>query len=361
VGVTPLRKNYIDNIRWLCVLILFPYHIFMIYNSWGEGFYIKGADIQATSTFIFVTWPWLMPLLFTVAGISTAYALKKRSVGEFVKERVSKLLIPLAAGVFLVIPAQTYYAERFHNDYVGSYFAQYILFFTAPTDLTGYNGGFTPGQLWFLAYLFVISLAAIPLILLYRKMKQPDVSKLPMPIICGLFILPFLGSFVLDIAGKSLGEYLVFFCLGYFLLSNEKIQERIESHRFIFLGVSLAAAVVAGLIFYEVIDLPLPANDILSRFYGWFSILAILGLSRKHLNMSNRFAAYMSRASFSVYVFHQTWIILAAYYVFKLTDSPPAQMVLVLIPGVVLTFASYELCRRIPVTRFLFAIKKHTK
>ena len=46
---------------------------------------------------MFVTWPWFMPLLFTVAGISTAYAMQKRSAGGYAKERVSKLLIMFGA------------------------------------------------------------------------------------------------------------------------------------------------------------------------------------------------------------------------------------------------------------------------
>jgi hypothetical protein len=354
-----MRKTYIDNIRWLCVLTLFPYHILMIYNAWGENFYIKGADLKAMSTFLYVTWPWFMPLLFTVAGISTAYALEKRGIGGYVKERVSKLLIPLIAGILLVIPAQTYYAERFHNSYDGGYFQQYILFFTKQTDLTGYTGGFTPGQLWFVLYLFVISLVAIPVIMLYRKMKhKPDVGRLPVVIMCCLFILPTLGSLILDIGGKSLGEYFTYFFLGYFLLSNEAIQQKLENRRYILLGVSLVCTVFSALQWYEVFAPLWPVPDIFMRFHGWVSIMAILGLGRKHFNMGNKFTAYMSRSSFSVYLFHQTWIVVAAYYVFLLTDNAPAQMVLIFPVSVAATFTAYEVCKRVGVTRFLFGIKK---
>jgi len=184
-----MRKHYIDNLRWMCVLLLFPYHVFMIYNTWGENFYVKGPGVHPVMTFNVVTWPWFMPILFVIAGISTAYAMRRRSVGEYVKERVLKLLVPLAAGILLLIPAQTYFAERFHNGYTGGYFAQYVLFFTKPTDLTGYAGGFTPGHLWFILYLFVISLAAVPVILLnkkYRLLERFDSGKLPLrdPAVC---------------------------------------------------------------------------------------------------------------------------------------------------------------------------------
>lgn len=82
-----------------------------------------------------------------VAGISSCYALRKRTPREYVKERVLRLLVPLLAGVALLVPIQTYVAEVFHNGYGGGYLAQYVLFFTKPTDLTGYHGGFTPAHL----------------------------------------------------------------------------------------------------------------------------------------------------------------------------------------------------------------------
>ena len=355
------RKSYIDNLRWICVLMLFPYHILMIYNSFGENFYIKGEDIKATTTFMVATWPWFMPLLFVIAGISTAYALKTRTIGEYARERIYKLFIPLIAGIIFVIPAQTYFAERFHNDYTGNYFSQYILFFTKPTDLTGYTGGFTPGQLWFILYLYIISIAAIPLIILSGKMKcKLDAGKIPAPVLPVFFILPLLGTFVLEIGGKSLGEYFMYFILGYFILSDETVQRKLEKYVFALLGIGLVCAAVIVLFWYGVLSLSLTyiVMGIFEFFYGWTMILALIGLGRKYLAFSNRFSGYMSSSSFSVYVFHQTWIVAIAYYVFRITGKIPAQMALIFIFSVPATFITFEICRRIKVTRFLFAIKK---
>ena len=103
----------------------------MIYYAGGLEFYIEGQSILWTSAFIFALFPWFMPLLFVLAGISSYLALQKRTPLAYTKERVLKLLIPLIAGVLLVVPAQTYIAERFHNGFTGSYLYQYILFFQA--------------------------------------------------------------------------------------------------------------------------------------------------------------------------------------------------------------------------------------
>jgi len=116
-----------------------------------------------------LTSPWFMPLLFVIAGISSAFALKKRTAKQFLSERFFKLFLPHVSGILIYIPIQTYFAERYHNQYTGGFFHQYILFFTKPTDLTGYTGGFTPGHLWFILFLFIISIITLPIMLKYIK------------------------------------------------------------------------------------------------------------------------------------------------------------------------------------------------
>jgi hypothetical protein len=39
-----MRKYYIDNLRWIIISLLFFFFFFMIYNSFGEKYYIKGID-----------------------------------------------------------------------------------------------------------------------------------------------------------------------------------------------------------------------------------------------------------------------------------------------------------------------------
>lgn len=68
------RKHFLDNLRMITVLLLFPYHVFMIYNNWGESWYIHGHDLVATSLFIRINSIWMMPLLFVIAGMSASYA-----------------------------------------------------------------------------------------------------------------------------------------------------------------------------------------------------------------------------------------------------------------------------------------------
>lgn len=355
-----MRKYYIDNLRSLCILLLFPYHTFMIYNPF-ESFYIHGPVLKPITSFMLVTWPWFMPLLFVLAGISSSLALKKRTAGIYVKERFLKLFIPLVSGILLVVPAQTYYAERFHNGYTGGYFEQYLLFFTKATDLTGYKGGFTPAQLWFILYLFIISLLALPVMLWYNKRGRPvDGTKLTLPKLIPLFLFPLIGAAVPVIDGKSIVEYFAWFLLGFFVLSLEEVLRRLENRRWLLAVLTLISLASLLVVYYVTNVADGLLFDMLQRLYGWISILAFLGLGRRYLNFTNKAAAYFAGASFPVYIFHQSWLVAAAFYVLKLIDVIALQVPLIIIASFILSVLSYELTKRLSVTRFMFGIKKPT-
>jgi fucose 4-O-acetylase-like acetyltransferase len=89
----------------------------MIYNNWGEQFYVKGIDSLFLSNIIVLTWPWFMPLLFVLSGIGAVHSLEKRSHGEYIKERFSKLFVPLVSCILFVIPSMAFFADLFHNGY----------------------------------------------------------------------------------------------------------------------------------------------------------------------------------------------------------------------------------------------------
>ncbi len=337
------RSHYLDNLRFITVLLLFPYHTFMIYNNWGESWYIHGASIGTTSYFLDISWGWMMPLLFAIAGISTAYALKRRSIAEYAKERVHKLLIPFVFGALVLIPIQSYIAGLYFN---GS--ANYFDFFMKFTDLTGYDGAFTPGQLWYILYLFVISLVCLPLIVLYQACaKKPFAGKIPLAALIPLGIIPLLTHPVGNIGGKSLGEYAAYFLLGYFILSYEDVQAKLDRYRFLLLGMMIIGMVET-----------LITRHIFQEFFSWINILALLGLARHYLNSGNKLTSYLSKSSFGVYLFHQSWIVVVAYFVLQVTDISAMQMLIIMPASILLTFLTYESCRKVNVLRWMFGLKK---
>ena len=156
-----MRKHYIDNLRNITILFLFPVHTFMIWNDFGIKFYVWLGENRLLSTLIVLINPWFMPLLFVLAGVSARFSLQKRSYKEFGANRVQKLLVPFICGMVLHVPFQTFFCRKFFFDYDGGILQNLQYFFTHYTDMSGYDGAFTPGHLCFILFLFVISMFSL--------------------------------------------------------------------------------------------------------------------------------------------------------------------------------------------------------
>ena len=193
----------------------------MIFNNWGEAFYIHGEENFPASFFTACVYPWWMTLLFVIAGMSSYFALSKRSVKEFIRERVNKLLIPLLVGLVTVVPIQTYVADVFHNGYDGNFFEHYAVYFTRFTDLTGYDHG----MIWDIEYrlylwsgiLFLLGLAKRYFNKTNRLMSYLSVAAFPLYYFHQT-ILVVLGYFVLKKVDVMWIQY-VSICVGTFILS----------------------------------------------------------------------------------------------------------------------------------------------
>ena len=289
------RKYYIDNLRWLAILLLFPFHAAQIWSG-GEysGFYIWSHTNTVLYVFSTAVYPWYMTFLFTIAGMSCKYALLKRTNKQFVIERTKKLLIPFFFGLLVLVPVMTYTAEVFFNGYTGTYLQQYNLFFTKETDLTGYHGGFTPAHLWFLLYLFVISLATLLIILLQKKcLPKFKVGSISYFFIILLFVPEWLCQHVLNIGGKSLGQFMILFLFGYYILSEESILQKLKQYQY----VSLAICILSGSLYTYLYCFENLRNIWMTGLYilfGWMGIITLLCIGQTRLNFHNPISVYFT-------------------------------------------------------------------
>ena len=351
------RRYYIDNLRWLLILLLFPFHAAQIWSG-GEysGFYIWSHTNTVLYVFSTAVYPWYMTFLFAIAGISCKYALQKRTNRQFVMERTNKLLIPFFFGLLVLVPVMTYIAEKFFNGYTGSYLQQYRLFFTKVTDLTGYHGGFTPAHLWFLLYLFVISLTALLIIFLQEKcLPQFKVCNVPYYFMIFMFVPEWLCQYALNIGGKSLGQFMILYLFGYYILSEENILLKVKQYQF----VSLALCVLSGCIYtylYCFGNFRSIWITGLYIFYGWMGIMTLLGIGQSKLNFHNRLSDYLSRASFPIYILHMPILVVVGFSILKLPFCVAGQFSLIVLISSIITFLAYEIVNNISILRFFLGI-----
>lgn len=360
--ITTMRKHYIDNLRWIILLLLIPYHTAMAWNNWGEPNYIYFENNKYISSIIVFFSPYFMPLLFVLAGTSTKYALMKRTGKEYLLERAKRLLIPLLFGTILLMPVMTYIGDKFNYSYNDGFFKHYRIFFTKFTDLTGADGGFSIGQFWFCLYLFVISAISIGIItfLKNKSIKSLKITSFSIVMLLGL-PLPLLSE-LLSIGGKSLIEYTYLFLLGYFVFSNDNIINKSEKNALHLFGIGIIATVLNVYLFlwcdkeYDIF------NYITKYISEWFMILALIGFSKKHLNFTGKVSDFMSKRSFLLYTWHFIWIVLIQYFLYIIVgNSIFALFTGTIVASYLITFICAEICIRIPLLCFLTGTKYISK
>lgn len=357
-----MRKNYIDNLRWMAILLLIPYHAAMAWNVWQEPNYIFFDGNQIISSIIVFLSPYFIPLLFLLAGISTKFALEKRTVKQYFSDRAKKLLVPFIFGTLFLMPIMTYFADKFNFGYNGNIFQHYGVFFTKFTDLTGADGGFSAGQFWFILYLFVISIIAIGVIALQKKLSLNVKKDIPLWLICILGVpLPLLSE-LLSIGGKSLVEYTYIFLIGYYLFSKDNVIIKITKHKWIFLTIGLATAILNVYLFIWS-DTKFQILNIIAKYISeWFMLIALLGIGKGCLNFKTKLSVYISQRSFAFYILHFVWVVLFQYL---MADVLQNNTVLLYTVPVLLayctTFISCEICLRLPFLCSFMGIKYSNK
>ncbi len=353
-----MRKHYIDNLRWIILLILIPYHTAQAWNTWGEPNYIFFEGNRLISSIIVFFSPYFMPLLFLLAGISTKYALQKRTRKEYLVERAKRLLVPFLFGTIVFMPIMSYIGDKFNYSYNEGLLKHYVVFFTKYTDLTGADGGFSVGQFWFLLYLLIISVVSVGIIALLEKVVSKSEKTIPFWLVFVLgFPLPLISEW-LSIGGKSLVEYTYFFMLGYYVFTNEKIMCKLEKNRWLLFSIGLAATVLNVYLFLWTDKDYVFVNTITKYISKWIMAIALLGLAKGHLDFTGKVSDYMKKRSFLFFTYHFIWVVLFQYILYGIIGSKT----FVLFTGTVLlsylaTFVCCEISIRIPVLCFLTGIK----
>ena len=94
-----------------------------------------------------------------------------------------------------------------------------------------------------------------------------------------------------------------------------------------------------------------PAYDAL-MILAW--VLTVLGYFKRFLNVKNRLQAYLTKASFPIYIFHFLPITLVSYFIAQSDLNVWLKWATIVAVAYPSTLILYEIVRRIPVVRFFF-------
>lgn len=358
------RLYYMDWLRVLVVLSVTPFHAALTYLRFGSV-YIKAPVLgSAALPFLLVIVPFadfFMGLLFFVAGMASYYSFKKRGVGPYIRERVTKLLLPFLLGLFFLCPP-TAYLKALYEGFEGG-FLKFIpqFFWYKALHYQGY------GHLWFLLYLYVFSMVCVPLFKRWKRdesrmkrigdyLTQGHRLLFPMGAIVLFEILlrPFFhGAQTLVLDWASNVVYLSLFVFGYVFAAEERIQEKLRDY---FKPSIVTGLLSLAVLFYVNIMWQVFGSDALHVGLLWVvtrgvyvcsAIIIFINIGANYLNQGSKTLAYLSKASFAIYFFH---FLPVTIFTLLLIDLPVHRFVnflLVVVLSYAVLFLSYELWRRV--------------
>lgn len=348
--------------------VLILYHIGMFFVPWP--WHVKTDAFQDWLVYpMIASAPWRLPLLFLVSGFASRALLAKpgSTLRRFMAQRSWRLLLPLAFGIVLIIPPQSWVEAMANGTYTGSYvrfwFNQYFRF--------GELGGvFLPtyNHLWFVVYLFAytavltILLAILPMSTRHFLQATFDrVAAHPLAVLTIPFVWLALARVIIWPEGGPGPQmlwgdwyrhtvYFPAFLFGFALASSHGVWTAIRATFKVALGIGTIA--YCGVLFVLARDTGgLPENGItlgiLQQAQAWGIVLGLLGVADRFLNQDAHWRNYLALGVFPFYIVHQTIIVLVGWTMLNAGANVALQFVAILTATLIGSWLFYELARRL--------------
>ena len=352
-----MRRTDIDVLRIvLCVSIILV-HALAIFST-EPHYHLKSFEPSKAATVLFdfiraaaiSSW-------FVLAGWSAVVSLRARSPGRFAKERVTRLLVPLVFGI-AIFGSIIKYIELYDGRDMGFHglreaeWLQGIMQLDRPV---GYFDFFprnlmrlplmTWSHLWFLAYLFMISIMLLPLLVrLARRRPSPAVPSafwiylpvLPMAALLATFngYWPYFPNLIMDWTN------FFYFALCLAIGAGIAAWPGFET------GLRAEAPRLLGLLLLGLAGLILCGESTWGRFFialiAWGGVGAGLGFAARLNPAPAQGIAYLSEATLPIYIIHHAPLLLIGWYVLPLAVPVWLKVVMIWLAATAVSLALYH-------------------
>jgi glucan biosynthesis protein C len=377
-----LNKERIHYLDWLKVLIVYGivvFHVALVFSigSWLVSNHERSLVLSAFAGFCF---PWGIPAMFLIAGADAWFGLRSHSLPDFLRKRFSRLVVPLVPGLLVLSPLQRFLASATPPPSIDTFGAFYMGFFR--------NFHFSWSlqfisqywlHLWFLAYLFAITLACAPLLVWLQRPagrrltswvvavanRRGGLLLLAAPLVFTQVVLRPRFAAYQDWA--DVATYTLAFLWGAMFFSDRRFEAAIVAQIRWLLGGGVFAMLGIGAMTYFAHIAPAGdaraqvgaqvAQAFLWSLFVWSLLLAVMYLGIRWLNSPNRALRYAEESILPVYVIHHPFVLLVASFVVTWNLGVWPKFLLILTMVVALTLLTYEFgVRRWSATRLLFGL-----
>jgi glucan biosynthesis protein C len=367
------RRYDLDWLRVLAFSGVFLYHCSRFFDEsyWN----IKNATTSPLVDILKGIFDlWGMPLIFIVSGASIFLALRPGQAVRFLRDRIWRLLIPLAFGILVLAPPQVYLDRLTHGEFQGS-FLEFLPLCFQDWHLWDGNFAWSGVHLWYLEDLFLFTLVLLPL---FAALKRPFGRRITAalarlsarPGAIFLWALPLgLQLILLDPFGilrTSFSEDIIriiwfppFLVYGFLVFSDSQIQQTIIDQRRVALALAVMLTLVGALLGdLEDLDVTFWFFSLVMIMGGLLVWSSLLGYGMRYLTSNHRLLSYANEAVLPMYILHQPVILILGYFIIPL-PLPILVKYLIIAPSAFgITLGMYEFgIRRLNPVRRVFGLK----
>lgn len=389
------RKYYADWLRIIAMLSVFIFHCTRFFCTVDWHLKVPASEQSSTLALVreFLFNTWFMELFILVAGFASFYSLRRRTGGQYLVERVKRILVPLyTVGLFILVVPQDYidgvthgritdsfwqWIPRYYSNLPSRLFTNIPQKFLDPVNVLLYSFS---GHLWFIQMLFIVSVLMLPL-LLYL---QSDLGKRLIDRLAGwsvraggifLFVIPLA---IVQVALRWLPVttdrtwadffwYALYFVIGYVIAGDNRFIDSIKRHGWVGLVLWILGFWGVGGLFTIGFQFDPSAGRGFSLLYvlwqitysivSWSGVIFIFSLGAKYLNFTNRLLVYGNEAVLPFFLFHQTIILIVGWFVLPLDIGNIAEFLIIAVVSFPVILSLYEVfVRRIGFMRLLFGM-----
>ncbi|WP_299521790.1 acyltransferase family protein [uncultured Lutibacter sp.] len=365
------RKYFIDWLRIGLIISVFFFHVGMIFRP--EQWHVNSAEsFPFLDPIMWWLHLWRMPLLFLVSGVGTFYAIGQRTSWQYLKERFRRLYIPFTFGFFTLVPLMVY-VERIENY---SSFWDYIphMFDGGPYPV----GNISWHHLWFILYLFIISILITPF-LNYTKSGHYNMVRgklinivsrkmglnwlLPIIILSQVILRQYFpkSTHALYNDWAFFMYYLLFFLAGFMLFTSGKVINALANNRRLYLYQTIVFTVLLfslPSIFGESSIVQDYSRGISEMIISLSCGITAIGYFKSYFNKDHKYRKVLNDAIYPFYLLHQPALIFVGYVILKWNISYGMQAFLITLFSLIFIVTCYAIIIRVNMLRLVFGMKK---
>jgi acyltransferase-like protein len=359
------RIWFLDNVRYWTVLVVVALHVGVSQKTSPWGWAVEDPRrLIAADWLVIVADSFIMPVLFFVAGYFALPSFAVKGPGQFIRSKVTRLLIPGALVVIFLNPVFRYvyhYTRNFDENIAQmSYWQYWPKFFKGTFSVMIWEPGtpwtqeYDPLHIWFVTVLFLFFLITCVAAKLFSRLSSPvteESSTLSMQRSIVLFMVlltvaswacstaigvlwargwvsigPFLNFFSTDIPYHAL-----YFSAGIYAFRQQWFRRHDSlGSTFYWLvlcvALSLILCYLSGL---QLADSPFATSAIFQAGVGLckaFLCMSFLGfllaIGQRWANSPSKFNRHMAAHSYLTYLLHMTVVVLVQLALLQWTELP---------------------------------------